>query len=96
MLEEVGNFPSGVLMVTILISSNEIEQMASYRSYSATGPNSLARNVGLIPVGAADTEIFQHNSPNTDLIRREFRPHGPSQVTASGNVQVSRLNSPLR
>jgi hypothetical protein len=33
-------------------------------------------------IGAADMEIFQHNSPNTDLIRREFRPHGPSQVTA--------------
>ena len=35
---------------------------------------------------AASREMFQHHSPNTDLIRREFRPHGPSQVTASGNV----------
>jgi hypothetical protein len=26
-------------------------------------------------------EIFQGNNPNTDLIRQEFRPHGPWQVT---------------
>jgi hypothetical protein len=40
-------------------------------------------------------EILQHNSPNTDFIRREFRQHDPSPVTASGEVQA-RINSPLR
>jgi hypothetical protein len=39
-------------------------------------------------------EIFQDNSPNTNLIRQEFRQHGSWQVTARGEVQVSRLNSP--
>jgi hypothetical protein len=33
-------------------------------------------------IGVAYMEIFQHHSPNTDLIRREFRPHAPSQVAA--------------
>jgi hypothetical protein len=33
-------------------------------------------------VGAAYMEIFQHHSPNTDLRRRELRPHGQWQATA--------------
>jgi len=41
-------------------------------------------------------EIFQDNSPNTDLIRQEFRPHGPLQMTTWEAVQVSRRNSPLK
>jgi hypothetical protein len=41
-------------------------------------------------------EMFQHYSPHLGLLLQAFRPHGPSQVTASGNVQVRRLNSPLR
>jgi hypothetical protein len=33
-------------------------------------------------VGATDTEILPHHSPHPGRIRQEFRPHGPSQVTA--------------
>ena len=33
-------------------------------------------------VEATDTEILPHHSSNPGLIRREFRQHGPSQVTA--------------
>src|SRR5262245_47809597 len=47
-------------------------------------------------IEATYMEILQHNSLNTDCIRREFRPHAPSPVTASGEVQASRLNSPRR
>ena len=35
-------------------------------------------------------EMFQHHSSKTDLIRREFRPHGQEQATTLGWVQVSR------
>jgi hypothetical protein len=45
---------------------------------------------------AAYMEIFQDNSPNTNLIRQEFRPHGPLQMTTWEAVQVSRRNSPLK
>jgi hypothetical protein len=45
-------------------------------------------------VGAAELEIFPHHSPNADRRRREFRPHGQSQATAFGWVQVSRCHSP--
>jgi hypothetical protein len=44
-------------------------------------------------VGAAVMDMFQHHSPHTNLRRRECRPHGPSQATAFGEVQVSRRNS---
>jgi hypothetical protein len=39
-------------------------------------------------------EIFQHYSSNTDLIHREFRPHGQGPATALGWVQVSRRHLP--
>jgi hypothetical protein len=38
-------------------------------------------------------DMFQHHSPHTNLRHRECRPHGPSQATAFGGIQVSRRNS---
>src|SRR5262247_1836976 len=72
---------------------------AMHESRSSTSMDARARVSRRIisdSLRAADMEIFQHHSPNTDFIRREFRPHAPSPVTASGEVQASRLNSPLR
>jgi site-specific recombinase XerC len=34
-------------------------------------------------VAAAETDIFQHHSPKTDLLRREFQHHGQWQATAA-------------
>jgi hypothetical protein len=45
-------------------------------------------------VGAAETEFFQHYSPNTERIRQVCRPHGPWQATAFTWVQVSRRHAP--
>jgi hypothetical protein len=44
-------------------------------------------------IGAADMDMFQHHRPHTNLRRRECRPHGPSQATVFGGVQVSRWHS---
>jgi hypothetical protein len=44
-------------------------------------------------VGAAETEFFQHYSPNTDRIRQACRAHGPWQATAFTWVQVSRRHA---
>jgi len=38
--------------------------------------------------------MVPHQRPQTNLRRRACRPHGPSQATAVGGVQVSRRNSP--
>jgi hypothetical protein len=45
-------------------------------------------------IGAADMAMVPHQSPHTNPRRRACRPHGPSQATAFGGIQVSRRNSP--
>ena len=62
--------------------------------FHITLPTALRERWMSHSVGAADTEMFQHYSPHTDLIRRECRPHGQWQATACGWVQVRRRNSP--
>jgi hypothetical protein len=70
-----------------------IEYMAIFPHHLLNSPTP---DVDLIVHWGASRDMLQHHSPNTDLIRREFRPHAPSPVTASGEVRASRLNSPLR
>jgi hypothetical protein len=58
--------------------------LSIWEYFQITSPTALgAMSIGSA-MGATDREMFEYNNINMHLIRREFRPHGPSQVTGHG------------
>jgi hypothetical protein len=56
--------------------------MSIWKYFHITLPTALREMSISSAVGAAYTGMFQHHSPNPDLILQAFRPHGLWQATA--------------
>src|SRR5215831_5942160 len=59
-----------------------VELLNLWEWFHITSPTALRERWISSPVASADTEMFQHHNPNTDLLRREFRHYRQCQVTA--------------
>jgi hypothetical protein len=61
---------------------------------TSPAPQPGARCRSPLPWGRLIWQCFSIIAHIRIVIRRELRPHGPSQVTASGEIQASRRHAP--
>jgi hypothetical protein len=71
-----GGEPRAALPALACFPCITTQPSAAPKCFHSTLPTALHEMWISSSVGAAYLESFQHQSPNTDLLRRDFRPHG--------------------